>query len=197
ELVNDTSKDSRYIIDDANRLSELCVPIFVGNKVFGVIDSEHPNKNFFTLEDLYMLNIIAALCGQKIKELKGQIKKPLSKTNKYFRKLEELMKLNKLYRNPNINLEYVSEQLGISACYLSNLVNSVLNVSFIDYINGFRVRDVKNHLHSEDYSHYTILSVGLEAGFNSKSTFYYAFKKHVGMSPSDYREKQPELVLNI
>ncbi len=197
ELVKDTSKDKRYIIDDAMRLSELCVPIIVNNKLFGVIDSEHPQKNFFTEEHLYMLNIVAALCGQKIKEIRSQEKKPLSKSNKYFRKLEELMRYKKLYRNPNLNLNYVAQQLGISSCYLSNLTNSILNISFIDYINGYRVRDVKNHLHCDHFSHYTILSVGLEAGFNSKSTFYHAFKKHVGMSPSEYKEEQPELILNL
>src|SRR5690606_20215705 len=197
ELVKDTSKDKRYIIDDAMRLSELCVPIIVNNKLFGVIDSEHPQKNFFTEEHLYMLNIVAALCGQKIKEIRSQEKKPLSKSNKYFRKLEELMRYKKLYRNPNLNLNYVAQQLGISSCYLSNLTNSILNISFIDYINGYRVRDVKYHLHCDHFSHYTILSVGLEAGFNSKSTFYHAFKKLVGMSPSEYKEEQPELILNL
>jgi AraC-like DNA-binding protein len=78
--------------------------------------------------------------------------------------------------------------LGISACYLSSMINSIINMSFIDYINKYRVADVINNLGASQYKHYTILSVGLEAGFNSKSTFYTAFRKHTGMSPSDYRE---------
>lgn len=189
EIVSDTSKDSRYIIDDLKRSSELCVPILINGKLFGVIDSEHPEKNFFTENHLHLLTIIAALCAQRIKELNNQSKKILSASNKYFKKLEELMKFKKLYRNPNLNLALAANQLGISACYLSNIINSVLEISFTDYINNYRIKDIKNYLHSQHYVHYSILSLGLEAGFNSKSTFYNSFKKYVGMSPSEYRDK--------
>ncbi len=47
EIIKDTSKDSRYIVDDVRRLSEITIPIFVDGKVFGVIDAEHSKKNFF------------------------------------------------------------------------------------------------------------------------------------------------------
>lgn len=187
ELIYNTANDSRYIVDDEDRNSELCVPIMINDKLFGIIDSEHPDRNFFNENHLHLLTIIAAICSQKIKNLQTQVKKPLTRTNKYFRKLESLMGLKKIYRNPNLSLSSTAEMLGISACYLSSMINSIINTSFIDYINGYRVTDVKNNLHAGRYKHYTILSVGLEAGFNSKSTFYTAFRKHTGMSPSDYK----------
>lgn len=188
ELIQDTSKDSRYIIDDANRLSEICVPIFLGNRLFGVIDSEHPSANYYTEKHLHLLTIIAALCGHKIQELLNQEKKQATWDGSYFETLESLMKSEKIYRNPDLNLTSTAQLLGISACYLSSMINAISRKSFIDYINGYRLKDIKKNLHSEEYAHYTIVSIGLEAGFNSKSAFYYAFKKQTGLTPSRYRE---------
>ncbi|MDO6516010.1 helix-turn-helix domain-containing protein [Zobellia uliginosa] len=187
EIINDTSKDPRYIVDDASRLSEICVPIIINDTLFGIIDSEHPQKAFFTEKHLHLLNIIAALCAQRIKALHLKTKKNFTKANQYFKKLEELMRFKKLYRNPNLSLNSVSEALGISACYLSSMVNSLLNKSFIDFINEYRIADVKQNLNSDRYAHYTIVSLGLEAGFNSKSAFYSAFKKHTGLTPLQYK----------
>ncbi len=69
EVVSDTSLDNRYIVDDASRLSEIAVPIVLGDKLIGVIDSEHPDKNFYTARHLEILSTIAALCAFKIDSL--------------------------------------------------------------------------------------------------------------------------------
>lgn len=66
ELVADTRLDKRYIVDDAARHSEIAVPITIEGKVIGVIDSEHPNANFFTQEHLAILSSIASICANKI-----------------------------------------------------------------------------------------------------------------------------------
>lgn len=66
EIVRDTEKDSRYIIDDVKRLSEITVPIIVEGEVFGVIDSEHSRKNFFKSRHLQLLVQIAGICSEKI-----------------------------------------------------------------------------------------------------------------------------------
>jgi ligand-binding sensor domain-containing protein/putative methionine-R-sulfoxide reductase with GAF domain len=65
-IIGDTSKDSRYIVDDEQRLSEISVPIIHEGKVIGVIDSENRKKNFFTRQHLKTLQSIAALCSAKI-----------------------------------------------------------------------------------------------------------------------------------
>ena len=65
-LILDTSKDSRYIVDDVRRFSELTVPLVHERKVVGVIDSEHHKKNFFTRQHLNALQSIAAICSTKI-----------------------------------------------------------------------------------------------------------------------------------
>lgn len=65
-LIADTTKDSRYIVDDAARLSELAVPLVHDGRVIGVIDSEHSRKNFFTTHHLKVLQTVASLCASKI-----------------------------------------------------------------------------------------------------------------------------------
>ncbi|MBC7893090.1 MAG: histidine kinase [Sphingobacteriaceae bacterium] len=66
ERVGDTSKDSRYIQDDEVRFSEIAVPICVEGTVLGVIDAEHPDRDFFQPRHLKILSTIAALCAHKI-----------------------------------------------------------------------------------------------------------------------------------
>ena len=65
-IIPDTSKDYRYIADDVKRLSEIAVPLIFNNKVIGVIDSEHSEKNFFSKKHLNILTTISALCANKI-----------------------------------------------------------------------------------------------------------------------------------
>lgn len=67
EVVADTSQDSRYIVDDNVRLSEISVPIIYDNKVLGVIDSEHSQRDFFTQEHLETLTTIANLSSARLK----------------------------------------------------------------------------------------------------------------------------------
>ena len=66
ELIADTSKDIRYIADDAVRLSEIAVPIISDGRLLGVIDCEHSKKRFFTQKHLSILTTIASLCANKI-----------------------------------------------------------------------------------------------------------------------------------
>jgi len=70
-LVPDTQLDKRYIIDDEERLSEICVPIKYDEEVLGVIDSEHFQKNFFTSQHMQALSTIATLVASKIKAIEA------------------------------------------------------------------------------------------------------------------------------
>ena len=66
EIVNDTSKDPRYVIDDEARKSEITVPIIHEGKVIGIIDSENSRKHFFTAGHLQTLTTIAGICAVKV-----------------------------------------------------------------------------------------------------------------------------------
>ena len=189
ELIQNTKYDQRYIVDDAIRSSEISIPILIDNQLFGVIDCEHPEENFFTEKHIHLLTIVASLCSQKIKEIQLKSRKPFTKSNSYFKRFDSLLSQDKIYRNPYLTLSTAAEQLNISPSYLSTMVNSLYKKSFIDLINEYRVKDVKQHLFSMEFNNYTIVSLGLEAGFNSKSAFYEAFKKHTSMTPMQYKNK--------
>ncbi len=72
EIINDTTKDKRYIVDDVRRFSEVAVPISIDGKVLGVIDSEHPQKKFYTERHLQILTTIASLVANRIVVIKAE-----------------------------------------------------------------------------------------------------------------------------
>lgn len=80
EIIKDTSKDKRYIVDDKVRLSEIAVPIIDNGYIIGVIDSEHSSKNFFTQDHLKTLQTIASLAATQLKNaLSLQLRKKAEK----------------------------------------------------------------------------------------------------------------------
>jgi len=94
ELIKDTSKDERYIVDDARRLSELAVPIIYGDKVLGVIDSEHRLKAFFKKKHLEVLVSVASICSAKIAKVLAL--QASQEKEKRMRELDHLMKESRL-----------------------------------------------------------------------------------------------------
>jgi putative methionine-R-sulfoxide reductase with GAF domain len=75
EIIKDTSKDPRYIVDDQLRYSEITVPMISDGKVLGVIDCEHSKKNFFNHKHLSILTTIASLCANKIVRARAEEEK--------------------------------------------------------------------------------------------------------------------------
>lgn len=67
EVIPDTSKDTRYVVDDKIRYSEITVPIINDGEVIGVIDAEHENKNYFTAEHVNTIENIANLVSLQLK----------------------------------------------------------------------------------------------------------------------------------
>ncbi len=102
------------------------------------------------------------------------------------KKLESLMSVSKLYRNENLSLSLLAAELGISSHQLSELVNSRLGMGFSRYVREHRVAAAKELLLAAPAQ--SILSIGMETGFKSQSSFYAAFKEVTGQSPGDYRK---------
>ena len=71
EVIGDTSKDPRYLVDDINRYSEISVPIISDGIVIGIIDSEHPEKDYFSDQDLNILTTVASMLSLKISQTKA------------------------------------------------------------------------------------------------------------------------------
>jgi len=106
-----------------------------------------------------------------------------------FTKINSFVKDQKKYLDPYLSLESLANDLKISIGHLSFLINNYSEKHFTDYINEFRVDQVKKLILNVEYVNYTIESIGLESGFNSKSTFYTAFKKFTDLSPSQFKKQ--------
>lgn len=114
--------------------------------------------------------------------------KSLSKENTYFQKLETLCKEQKIYRDSSLDRNAVAKMLNISPSYVSQIVNSITGDNFASYINRYRVEELKVLLLDEEFDNYSLLAIGLECGFSSKTTFYNSFKKITGMTPNAYKK---------
>lgn len=101
-------------------------------------------------------------------------------------KLNTLLEEEKLYTNPTIRLKDLSDKIAITPQHLSYLINNHLNCSFYDYINMLRVNEICRMIESGSLEKYTLLSIALDAGFNSKASFNRNFKKIKKVSPSTY-----------
>lgn len=107
-----------------------------------------------------------------------------------FEKIENEIKASKLYMNPNISLSDVANKFNLSSGYLSQLMGRYSENGFNNMINGLRVDEAKKMLLDNEFDKYTNVSIGLEAGFNSRSSFFAVFKKHTGLTPSQYRKRK-------
>lgn len=106
-----------------------------------------------------------------------------------FKPVKTYIEKNKRYIDPTFSLEKLASEMNISTSKLSHLINQESGYNFSDYINYLRVEKAKKYLNNPNYSAYTNVAIGLECGFNSKSTFYTAFKKFTSLTPSEYKEK--------
>ncbi|EZH71290.1 hypothetical protein ATO12_11040 [Aquimarina atlantica] len=105
----------------------------------------------------------------------------------FFLEIKSFIINEKLYLNPNLNLDLVAEKFNVSIGHLSKTVNKNANQSFTDFVNQLRVNESKKMLLNPNYKNYTIEAIGYESGFYSKSNFYAAFKKETNQTPSAFR----------
>ncbi len=91
-----------------------------------------------------------------------------------------------LYLNPNFTLEEAAKELKVTKHLLSQYVNETLGKSFSNLIKEHRIEKAKKLLETE--KNYTIESLGYDSGFNSKSTFFTAFKEITGLTPAAYQK---------
>ncbi len=101
-------------------------------------------------------------------------------------KLERMMKEEELFKNSNLSMPATAKKLKITPHKLSLLLNDNMKVSFSNYLNGKRI-EAAQHLIKTNLNH-SLEAIGYDCGFNSKSAFYAAFKKHVGTTPAQFRK---------
>lgn len=125
------------------------------------------------------------------------VKKNTEKTKSTDSRLHEVakkavlvMEQEKLYQETELTLQALSDKLQFPPHLVSQAINEVIQKSFYDLVNSYRVQEAKRLLVDPKHQDYTILSVGFEAGFNSKTTFNTVFKKFTGLTPTEFREQE-------
>ena len=103
-------------------------------------------------------------------------------------KLDQYMKNEKPFHRPNLSLKELSEELAVPERHLSQVINSYKSQNFYDYLNQFRIAEAKRLL-TDDTNDFNVTQILYEVGFNSKTAFNRAFKKHTGLTPSLYKRR--------
>lgn len=99
------------------------------------------------------------------------------------------MEQEKPYLENNLNLRGLAQELDVNANYLSQVINEQHGKNFFEFINSYRVNELKEMMNDPDNRQFTLLSMAFDCGFNSKTTFNTAFKRITGLTPSQYLKK--------
>ncbi|MBF7090319.1 AraC family transcriptional regulator [Flavobacterium sp. ALJ2] len=103
-------------------------------------------------------------------------------------KLQQYMDEEKPFLDPSLTIQDISKGIAIPVRDLSLLINHKLDQHFYDFINTYRIESAMDILKDVTKSKVTVLEILYDVGFNSKSSFNTAFKKHTGFTPTDYRK---------
>lgn len=107
--------------------------------------------------------------------------------SEYAEKLIEYMRLEKPYLNPDLTLTKLASDIDISTHHLSQIINEQFKLNFFEYINQFRVEEVKSKIIDPKFENYSLLGIAFDSGFNSKSSFNRIFKKFTNQTPSQFK----------
>jgi AraC-like DNA-binding protein len=111
-----------------------------------------------------------------------------SKNNEIASSIISLMENDKLYQETQLTLQNLADKLLLPSYQVSQVINDGLKKNFYDLVNGYRVEEAKRLLLDSKNKNFTILSIGFEAGFNSKTTFNTVFKKFTGLTPTEFKD---------
>lgn len=165
------------------------VGVFNDNFIF-----ENSNSGIFTSDNNFVLvesktNPEAQLHSTEQKGTPIKYQKSALSAEEGIRIQEELrtiMQNEKLYLNHELTLGDVARKLNIHPNILSQVINTLEEKTFYDYINGLRIEAFKQAIAIEDNQKFTLFSLAYECGFNSKSSFNKHFKKTTNQTPSEY-----------
>ncbi len=140
------------------------------------------------LRELYSRNLeIVKTLGIDLDDKKrenGDTGQQSSRNNMYLQ-IRPLLMEKKIYRDSDLSLSKVAERVGSNRRYVSDAIKEATNMNFNSYINFYRINEAKKRIvEGED----SISEIHHACGFNSRTTFYTAFKKFTGMTPSEFRK---------
>lgn len=106
-----------------------------------------------------------------------------------YRDLETFMQTHKPFLNAELNLSMLASEFGVNNHILSQVINSCAEMNFYEFINQYRLDEIKQYLSNPELHSRTVIDLAFTAGFNSKATFNRLFKLSTGDTPSTFRKK--------
>lgn len=103
-------------------------------------------------------------------------------------KLKQYMVAEKPFLDPALTIQDIAKEINVPVRELSVLINHQLGQHFYDFVNTYRIENAMEILKDSSKTKLTVLEILYEVGFNSKSSFNMAFKKHTGYTPTNYRK---------
>lgn len=103
-------------------------------------------------------------------------------------KLTAVMDETRPYLDPELTLPVLADMINVPRNYLSLAINEGMGQNFYDFINSYRIKEVKKQLDDPDNNEKNLLNLAFNSGFNSKATFNSVFKKNTGMTPTEYKK---------
>ena len=107
----------------------------------------------------------------------------------YRERLHACMRFEKPHLDPSLTVDDLARRLAVPSWQLSKVLNTEVGMNFFHFVNAYRVEEAKRLLEDPSCNRITMLRLLHDVGFNSKSTFNEAFKRHTGMTPSEYRNQ--------
>ena len=104
-------------------------------------------------------------------------------------RLDTYVKNSEIFMDKHLTIASVAEALKIHPKRISLSINKICEENFNSYINRFRIEKAEKMLMDRNLKNLSIEGIGTEVGFQSKSTFYTAFRKITGTTPNRYKEK--------
>jgi AraC-like DNA-binding protein len=108
-------------------------------------------------------------------------------------KINQYMEQQKPYLNKDLTIKILAEGIEIPSYQLSQLINQHYKKNFFDFINTYRVNEAKLNLLNPKYANLKIESLGEMAGFNSRTSFFSIFKKHLQLTPAEFRKQSTDI----
>ncbi|MBL7834346.1 MAG: helix-turn-helix transcriptional regulator [Cyclobacteriaceae bacterium] len=119
------------------------------------------------------------------------------RTNDIVARTTALMEEGRIYLRTDLTLQNLADQLHTPAYQVSQAINEGMGKTFYDLVNGYRIEEAKRLLLDPKTKNTKIIAVGLDSGFNSKTTFNTVFKKFTGYTPTDFRELHDKELVHV
>jgi len=172
------------------------------------------NVDYFSFEKLFLLTISSLLTLTSIFSLnqpeiylgdlseniglsfKSKVNKKYEKSvltkelsEKILNKIIKYMKEDKPFLEDDFSLNKLSDKISTIPNYVSQVINESLNLNFFDFVNGYRIVEAKKLITNNSENKFTFLQIAYEVGYNSKSAFNRAFKKHTKLTPTKFKNQ--------